>query len=82
MDNNARIEAALADLDSQGCVNYTITAQKWGVDRSTLSRRHQGKTGTIQEAVSYTRQRLINAQEEVLITYINRLIDYSLLLTL
>ena len=39
MAHNARIEAALADLESQEVPNYAATARKHGVDRITLSRR-------------------------------------------
>jgi hypothetical protein len=34
---------AIADLDSQLLPNYNATAKKYGLNRSTLSRRHQGK---------------------------------------
>jgi len=40
------IEAALAVLDLQSKPNYTQTAKEYGVDRSTLSRRHRNITGT------------------------------------
>ena len=75
MDHNARIESALADLKSQKAVNYSATARKWEVERTTLAKRHKGQTGTIQAANSESRQRLSNAQEEVLIGHINRLTE-------
>lgn len=44
MSNNDRIQAALADLESQGVPNYSTTAKKYGVVRTTLMRRFIGKT--------------------------------------
>jgi hypothetical protein len=46
MDHNARIEAAIADLESQKRVNYKATAEKWNLSRITLARRHRGETGS------------------------------------
>ena len=40
------IEAALAALDLQSKPNYTQTVNKYGVDRTTLSRRHRNITGS------------------------------------
>lgn len=78
MVHNTQINSALADLESQEYINYAATARKWGVDRSTLSRRHWGDTATIQAANSYVRQKLTNAQEEVLIGHVNKLTDRGL----
>jgi hypothetical protein len=75
MDHNARIKAAIADLESQERINYAATATKWGLKRSTLSRRHRGKTSSRQDANSYTRQQLTDSQEKTLIKYINKLSD-------
>jgi hypothetical protein len=58
MDHNARIEAAIADLESQSRINYSAAAKKWHVDRTTLSRRHKGETGTREDATSDTHRRL------------------------
>jgi transposase-like protein len=54
MDDNARIESAITDLESQSRLNYSAIAKKWGIERTTLSRRYRGQTGTRQEAASYT----------------------------
>ena len=78
MDHDARIEAAIADLESQERVNYSATAKKWNVDRTTLAKRHRGKTGSNQDANSYARQRLTDTQEKTLIEYINKLSDRGL----
>jgi len=40
------IDAALAALSLQSKPNYTQTAKEYGVDRSTLSRRHRNITGS------------------------------------
>jgi hypothetical protein len=64
MDHNARIESAINDLESQSRVNYAATAKIWNVERTTLAKRHKGQTGTIEDANSYSRQRLTTTQEE------------------
>ena len=70
---NDRIELAVADLESQESLNYAQTAKKWNVDRSTLSRRHRGITGSKQDQYSYTAKTFTDVQENVLIRYINDL---------
>ena len=81
MDHNARIEAAIADLESQKRVNYSATAKKWNLSRVTLARRHRGETGSKQDANSYTRQNLTDTQEKTLVKYINKLNDRGFPLT-
>ena len=39
MDHNARIEAAIDDLESQDHPNITAAATKWKLKRETLSKR-------------------------------------------
>ena len=78
MDHNARMESAIADLESQSRVNYSATAKKWGIKRTTLSRRHKGQTGTREDAASYIHRKLTDVQEETLIKYINKLSDRGL----
>src|SRR5450432_3366504 len=73
MDHEARIQAAIADLESQDRINYAAVAKKWKVDHSTLSRRHRGETGPNQDATSYARRQLTDAQEKALIRHINKL---------
>jgi len=73
--HNARIEDALADLNSQGRVNYTATARKWCVERTTLAKRHRGETKTVEEASSSSIQKLNSMQEKVLLEHINKLSD-------
>src|SRR5947199_6447927 len=75
MSHNARIEAAIADLKSQECVNYAATARKWGLEPTTLRRRFIGQSTTIEEANSKSRQKLISIQEEALIEHVNKLTD-------
>jgi Tc5 transposase DNA-binding domain len=78
MDHNARLESAIIDLESQSRVNYAAAAKKWKVERTTLAKRHKGQTGTREDATSDTHRKLTNAQEEVLIQYINKLSDRGL----
>ena len=64
---------AVTDLDAQLKPNYTAIAKKYDLDRSTLSRRAQGKQRSRASANSIYRQCLTTAQEESLIQYINKL---------
>lgn len=71
------IEAALADLKLQDPPNYTATAKKFGVDRTTLSRRHRGVT--MKKGHHPNSYGLLSPeQRKTLITYINQLNDRGL----
>ena len=70
----ASIDAALADLALQDSPNYTETARRFNVNRSTLSRRHRGVTVSIKEG-RQTTSILSNQQEKSLISYINQLTE-------
>jgi hypothetical protein len=78
MDHEARIQAAITDLESQDRRNIAATAKTWGVARETLSKRFRGETGSNQDANSYARRQLTDIQEETLIRYINKLSDRGL----
>ncbi|KAF2188904.1 hypothetical protein K469DRAFT_564623 [Zopfia rhizophila CBS 207.26] len=65
------IEAALADLESQNPPNYSATARKYNVGRSTLSRRHR-------EAYIENISILTKEQDNSLISYIKKLTGMSL----
>jgi hypothetical protein len=80
--HNDRIELAIADLETQEYLNYVVTARKYKVERTTLSRRYKGITGSKEVQYSYTVKTLTNIQEDVLIRYINDLNIRRLLLTL
>lgn len=75
MDHNARIAAAIADLQAQERTNFAEVARKWNLVSTTLARRFRGETGTIEDANSDSRQRLTKTQEECLIEYINKSSD-------
>src|SRR6266581_2527684 len=66
------INAALEDLKSQKCPNYTQAAKKFGCDRSTLSRRYRGVTGLQQDRVNALLLLTIQ-QQKSLVLYINKL---------
>ena len=68
MDHDARIKAAIADLDSQERPNISATARKYNIVRRTLAYRFKGETGLNREATSYSRKELTDVQEEALIT--------------
>ncbi|THC87091.1 hypothetical protein EYZ11_013464 [Aspergillus tanneri] len=77
------IEAAIAEIESRKpgeLFSYRNIAKKFGVDRITLARRHQGIQGT--KADQYKSQRLLsNKQAKELIKYINKLLKRGLYLT-
>jgi hypothetical protein len=56
MDHNARIVAAIRDLDSQERPNIATTTRKYNIVRTTLAYRFRGETGIIQDAISYVRK--------------------------
>jgi hypothetical protein len=67
------IQAAIEAIESRedgASFTYRKVAAEFGVDRTTLSRRHQGSQAT-SEASHQDRQNLTPQQEEELIKYIN-----------
>jgi hypothetical protein len=70
--NMEAIELALEDLKLQEVPLIAETAKKWGVDRSTLSRRFNGKTVS-RRAYRENKSLLNNHQTKTLINEINRL---------
>jgi len=68
------IEAALADLALQKSSNYTATAKKFNINRSTLSWRHRSIIVFVKKS-KQTTSILSNQQEKELIRYINKLIE-------
>ena len=71
------IDAALADLALQNTLNYTATAKKYNVVRSTLSRRHRDVTASLKSNENGP-QLLSKEQTKGLINYINQLTDRDL----
>ena len=71
------IDAALADLALQNTPNYTATAKKYNVVRSTLSRRHRDVTASLGSNGNGP-QLLSEEQTKGLINYINQLTDRGL----
>jgi hypothetical protein len=75
--NMGSVEEALDDLRSQKKPNILQTAKKHNVDRTTLSRRWNGVTGS--KRAGYDAQRLLTtAQSNSLINYINDLTERAL----
>jgi len=72
--NMTSIETVLADLALQKSSNYTATAKKFNINRSTLSRRHRGIIAFVKKS-KQTTSILSNQQEKELIRYINKLIE-------
>ena len=71
------IEAALADLALQDTPSSTATAKKYNVVRTTLARRHKGKTAAAGVAAK-NHQLLTQEQLKGLIRYINQLAERGL----
>ena len=69
------LEAALASLALSDSVNYAQTARDYGVDSTTLRRRHQGKQVSRHRAAFESKSLLTDAQEQVLISHIKRLTE-------
>jgi transposase-like protein len=67
------LEAALASLELSDSVNYAQTAREYGVNPTTLRRRHKGKQVSRYQAVFESKSLLTETQEQVLISYIKRL---------
>ena len=73
MVNNDAILKAIDDLNSQDAPNVRSTTKQYNVHRSTLQRRYNGQIISYDEAHSRSLKLLTNAQESVLIEYINKL---------
>src|ERR1700677_2022204 len=80
-DREERIQAALAECDQNLKPNYTEIAEKHNIDRTTLSRRHQKKTRDLRTFRSQSKQLLSDAEEEVLVKYLNQLASRGLFAT-
>ena len=74
MTHNARMEAAMAELDAQLKPNFSAAAEKWLLERTTLAKCWKGQTMSREANLEY-RQLLTNVQEDALITRINHLTD-------
>ena len=70
-----QMEAAIAHLNRQKSVSYAEVAKIYGLDPSTLARRHKGITVSRTEATSIFRQRLNNTEEDTFLSYIDSLTD-------
>jgi hypothetical protein len=74
------IEKAIEDLESHESgpqSPYQKYATKWGVDRSTLSRRHRGVSRSV-SAAHDTQKNLSTAQQQQLVQYITKLSEQGL----
>jgi transposase len=72
------IAMAIIWLDSQSEPNYTEAAKKFGVNRTTVSRRHRGITTSRKQFISTFKKNLTDAQEEQLLEYLNALTQQGL----
>ncbi|KAH7394617.1 hypothetical protein BKA66DRAFT_409934 [Pyrenochaeta sp. MPI-SDFR-AT-0127] len=74
MVNEADIQKALDDLESQEVPNYSATAKKFKIDCRTLQRRHKGISKPKELAYSESHM-LLTIEEE---KHINNLSDRTL----
>ena len=82
MTNFDVIEIAINDLILQKMPNVTTTAKKYNIIQSTLQRRFKGKTISHNKGQSKNNILFINAQEGILIEYINKLSTHNIYLTI
>lgn len=75
VDNSARIAAAITVIESGEIKDYSKAVAKFGVDRTSISKRIHGITRSHKEATSLFRKCLIDEQEELLVSHINKLTD-------
>jgi hypothetical protein len=73
----AKIDDALAKYDKCDRPNYQAITSEFGVERSTLSKRHHNKTGS-KKAQYESQSKLMKEQDAYLVSYINRLSDQGL----
>jgi transposase-like protein len=73
MASEQAIENAINALDRQLIPNYSQVAREFGIERTTLMRRHKGICASRLEATSLHHKLLTNTQEEALISQINKL---------
>jgi len=73
----APIDEAIAFLKSSDQTPIAEVARRFNVNRSTLSKRFQGKTGPLAERAE-SHQLLSNKQELVLVEHIGRLSEWCL----
>ena len=70
-----QIELAIAHLNRQKTPNYAATARAYGVQRTTLWRRHKGLNESHAVASSKHRKNLTEVEEKELLRYINAMTD-------
>ena len=78
MVNETDIQQAISDLKSQKIPNYTQTAKKYNVQKTTLMRRFKGETVSTEEAHSRDQKLLTTAQESILVEHIRKLSNRGL----
>ena len=77
-DHNNQLDLALADLAQQDKPNFLGTSKRYNVSVTTLRDRFLGKQSSRQAATSIHHKNLTDAEEEALISLINRLTNRGL----
>src|ERR1700712_4876124 len=73
----APIDDAIAFLRASNDLNIAAVARRFNVNRSTLSKRFRGKTGSVARRIE-GRRLLTNKQEQGLVKQIQRLCEWCL----
>ena len=71
------IEEAIADLESQERPNFSATAEKYGIHRTTLSRRYRGVTSSRKDFAEET-SLLSKQQSKDLANYVDKLTAHGI----
>ena len=74
-DKSVRIAVVVEAIETRACTSYKAYSIRFGVDRTTISKRVRGLTRSRKEAASVYLQCLTNVQELTLIKTINKLTD-------
>ena len=69
MDHDARIQAAITNLESQTRRNYANSDKNEGLEHITLAKRFWGAIDPDPHNTSYARRQLVDVQEQALIKY-------------
>ena len=80
-DKSARINAAVDAIRRREFNSYSAATDTYHIDRTAVSRRMRGFTKTRKEATAFYYQALSTTEEELLISYINKLTDREMLPT-
>lgn len=71
----------MAEKRDNESLSFTELAEKYNIDRSTLSRRYNGKTSSKAEIASTTYRLFSDEAERAIIQYLKRIAEYGVYVT-